>query len=130
MRGLQPASSDGVAKFDTIFLSHYKGRAIHQHIVMHTNTTLLSDDSYAGGTVNHIGQLFFDESPRSAVEATYPYNTNTQSVISNDDDMWAPDQTDNDYDPLPEPVHLSESITGMLGPSSIDFYVYRWLILA
>jgi len=58
---------------------------------VHTNTTLLLNGSYAGGTVAHIGQLFFDESLQSAVEATYPYNTNTQLVTSNDDDMWAPD---------------------------------------
>ncbi|OCL13289.1 aromatic compound dioxygenase [Glonium stellatum] len=111
MRGLQSTGTDGVAEFDTIFPSHYEGRAIHQHVVVHTNTTLLSNGSYAGGTVAHIGQLFFDESLRSAVEATYPYNTNTQSVTSNDDDMWAPGQADNDYDPFPEFVYLSEDIT-------------------
>lgn len=66
-----------------------------------------------GGTVAHIGQLFFDETLRSAVEATYPYNTNTEEPVTNDDDMWAPYQADNNYDPFPEYIYLnSEDITG------------------
>lgn len=66
-----------------------------------------------GGYVSHIGQLFFDESLRSAVEATYPYNTNNITVLSNDDDMWAPSAADNaNYDPFPEYIYLnSEDIT-------------------
>lgn len=103
-----------MAESDIIFPGRYEGRAIHQHVVVHTNTTLLLNGSYVGGTVAHIGKLFFDESLWSAVEATYPYNTNTQSVTSNDDGMWAPDQADNDYDPFPEFVYLNESITDSL----------------
>lgn len=92
LRGLQATDSDGVASFDTIFPGHYAGRAIHQHVVSHYNYTLLPNNTIVGGDINHIGQLFFDESLRTAVEATSPYNTNTQSVVSNDDDMWAPSQ--------------------------------------
>ena len=77
MRGLQSTSSDGVVEFDTILPGHYEGHVTHQHVVVHTNTTMLSNGSYAGGTVAHIGWLFFDESLRSTVEATYLYNTNT-----------------------------------------------------
>ncbi|OCK85613.1 aromatic compound dioxygenase [Lepidopterella palustris CBS 459.81] len=111
LRGVQPTSSDGVAEFDTIFPGHYAGRAIHNHVVVHTNASILPNGSYAGGTVAHIGQLFFDEELRSAVEETYPYNTNTQVITSNEDDMWAPGQADNEYDPFPEFVYLSNNIT-------------------
>lgn len=95
LRGLQATDSDGVAAFDTIFPGHYAGRAIHQHIISHTNYTVLPNNTIVGGDINHIGQLFFDESLRSAVEATYPYSTNTASIVSNDDDMWAPSQVSN-----------------------------------
>lgn len=106
LRGLQATDSDGVAAFDTIFPGHYKGRAIHQHVVSHYNYTILPNNTIVGGDINHIGQLFFDEALRTAVEATYPYNTNTQDVTSNDDDMWAPSQAENSYDPFPDFVYL------------------------
>ncbi|KAF2759166.1 aromatic compound dioxygenase, partial [Pseudovirgaria hyperparasitica] len=120
LRGLQQSDSDGVVQFDTIFPGHYDGRAIHEHVVVHTNAQTLRNGSWIGGTYAHIGQLFFDESLRSAVEATYPYNTNTQAIVSNDDDMWAPTQADNNYDPFPEFVYLSDDITdGLLAWISI-----------
>ena len=75
-----------MAAFDTIFAGHYDGRATHIHLVAQQNGTVFDNGTYAGGTVSHVGQLFFDEDLRSAVEATYPYNTNTQAVTSNDDD--------------------------------------------
>ncbi|KAF8858221.1 aromatic compound dioxygenase [Acephala macrosclerotiorum] len=109
LRGLQATDSDGVASFDTIFPGHYAGRAIHQHVVSHYNYTILPNNTIVGGDINHIGQLFFDESLRSAVEATYPYSTNTQSIVSNDNDMWAPSQADNSYDPFPDFVYLDPS---------------------
>ncbi|KAF2492851.1 putative GPI anchored dioxygenase [Lophium mytilinum] len=111
MRGVQPTDSDGVAQFDTIFPGHYDGRATHNHVVAHVNASILSNGSYTGGSVAHIGQLFFDESLRSAVEATYPYSQNEAEVTSNDDDMWAPGQADNSYDPFPEFVYLTDDIT-------------------
>lgn len=110
-RGVQPTDSDGVAAFDTNFPGHYDGRAIHQHTIVTSNYTLLSNGTYSGGVVSHIGQIFFDEGLRSAVEAVYPYNTNTQAVTSNDDDTWAPNQAENGYDPYPEYVYLSDDIT-------------------
>lgn len=106
LRGLQPTDSDGVAAFDTIFPGHYQGRAVHQHVVSHYNYTILPNNTIVGGDSNHIGQLFFDEALRTAVEATYPYNTNTQAVTSNDGDMWAPSQAENSYDPFPDFVYL------------------------
>ncbi|KAL1868365.1 hypothetical protein Plec18167_008290 [Paecilomyces lecythidis] len=120
LRGLQKSDRDGVAQFDTIFPGHYSGRATHEHTVVHTNASLLPNGSYTGGTVSHIGQIFFDESLRSAVESTYPYNTNTIEVLSNDDDMWAPSQADNNYDPFPDYVYLGNDITdGLLAWISI-----------
>lgn len=61
--------------------------------------------------MNHIGQIFFDENLRSAVEATYPYNTNTQAVTSNEADTWAPNQADEDSDPYINYMYLTDDIT-------------------
>lgn len=111
LRGVQITDSDGVVEFDTLFPGHYDGRATHTHVVTHANSTLLANGTYTGGTVTHIGQLFFDESLRSAVEATYPYTTNTQAVVSNEDDMWTPDSATAEYDPFPEYLYLGSDIT-------------------
>ncbi|KAF2090984.1 aromatic compound dioxygenase [Saccharata proteae CBS 121410] len=112
LRGLQQSDAEGVVEFDTLFPGHYEGRATHEHVVAHVNATALPNGTFAGGTVAHIGQIFFDESLRSAVELTSPYNTNDLPIVSNDDDMWAPTQADNNYDPFPEFMYLnSEDIT-------------------
>lgn len=47
---------------------------------------------------------------RSAVEDTYPYNTNTQDITSNAEDMWSIVQADSAYDPFPEYVYLGEGL--------------------
>jgi hypothetical protein len=63
------------------------------------------------GAVTHIGQLFWPEALRSAVEATEPYTSNTQPVTSNDDDMWSIVQVGTDYDPYPEFVYVGEDVS-------------------
>src|SRR5947208_3585985 len=68
LRGLQPTEYDGVAQFTTLFPGHYTGRAPHIHVMAHFNGTILPNSTYSGGTVSHIGQLFFDQSLISEVE--------------------------------------------------------------
>jgi hypothetical protein len=70
------------------------------------NVTVNDNNTISDGSVSHIGQLFWNEELRSAVEATYPYNTNTQAVTSNADDMWSIVQAENDFDPFPEFMYL------------------------
>ncbi|KAL1634442.1 hypothetical protein SLS58_010683 [Diplodia intermedia] len=125
LRGVQDTDEDGVTQFDTIFPGHYQGRATHEHVVAHVNASAASNGTMIGGTVAHIGQLFFDETLRSAVEATTPYSDNTEEATTNDDDMWAPYQADNNYDPFPEFIYLnSEDITdGLLAWISIGIDV-------
>lgn len=57
LRGLQATDSDGVAQFTTIFPGHYAGRATHMHVVSHIGGTVLSNGTYTGGNVTHIGML-------------------------------------------------------------------------
>lgn len=111
LRGIQATDSDGVASFETIFPGHYEGRATHTHLLAHENVTVLTNDTIQGGSVTHIGQLFWNEVLRSAVEVTSPYNTNTQSITSNADDMWSIVQAENDYDPFPEYLYLGDDVT-------------------
>jgi hypothetical protein len=38
-------------------------------------------------------------------------NTNTKAIVSNAEDMFSTVQADNDYDPFPEYMYLSDDIT-------------------
>jgi protocatechuate 3,4-dioxygenase beta subunit len=72
LRGIQSTDTDGVVSFETIFPGHYEGRATHTHLLAHENVTVLSNGTISGGAVTHIGQLFWNEELRSAVELTSP----------------------------------------------------------
>jgi hypothetical protein len=112
LRGIQQTDRDGVVEFETIFPGHYDGRATHTHLLTHLNATLLPNKTLEVGTgsVAHIGQLFWNEVLRSAVEDTYPYNTNTQDITTNADDMWSVLQADSAYDPFPEYIYLGDNL--------------------
>lgn len=59
LRGIQLTDRDGVARFDMIYPGWYEGRAIHIHLKVHTGGD--AGDTYEGGHVNHVGQVFFDD---------------------------------------------------------------------
>lgn len=68
LRGIQVTDHDGVASFETIFPGHYDDRATHTHLLAHMNVTVYENQTIANGNVTHIGQLFWNEVLRSAVE--------------------------------------------------------------
>ncbi|KAK6359220.1 hypothetical protein TWF696_000384 [Orbilia brochopaga] len=110
-RGVQFTDSDGVIKFKTIFPGHYSGRTTHIHIMSQQGGTIYPNGTYSGhGYVTHVGQLFFDEGLRRAVEALPPYNMNTQMNILNKQDSIAIQQADNDYDPFMKYAYLGDSV--------------------
>lgn len=113
LRGIQLTDHDGVASFETIFPGHYDGRATHTHLLAHTNATLSDNGTISvwEKPVAHIGQLFYPEELRTAVEAVYPYSLNEQAVTTNDEDMWSIVQTDSSYDPFPQFVYLGDDIS-------------------
>ena len=88
------------------------GRATHTHLLAHMNYTIFNNQTInADNNITHIGQLFWDEDVRAAVEETSPYNTNTQAVTTNDEDMWDIVQADTYYDPFPQYVYLGADVT-------------------
>lgn len=112
LRGIQATDKDGVVYFETIFPGHYEGRATHTHLLTHLGAKLLPNKTLEVGTgsVAHIGQLFWNEVLRSAVEETYPYTTNTQAITTNAEDMWSVEQADSAYDPFPEYIYLGDDL--------------------
>lgn len=113
LRGIQLSDHDGVVQFETIFPGHYEGRAVHTHLLSHTNATLMPNGTISvwDAPVAHIGQLFWPESLRETIEELAPYNTNTVEVTTNAEDMWSVLQADESYDPFPQFVYLGEDVS-------------------
>lgn len=113
LRGIQQADADGVVQFTTLFPGHYTGRTTHVHVVVHENATELANGTLAGGTVSHIGQFFFDQSLIDIVEATDPYDTNTQTLTTNAEDRVFGEQEteDSTSDPVFNYVYFGEDVS-------------------
>jgi protocatechuate 3,4-dioxygenase beta subunit len=113
LRGVQITDEDGVVAFDTIVPGHYSGRATHTHLMGHMNVTVFPNGTYSRntGSVTHIGQLFYPEALRSAVEAVEPYSSNSQTETSNAQDSIGAAQADNNYDPFPQFIYVGDDIS-------------------
>lgn len=86
-------------------------------MVAHLNASVLANNTIAGGTVAHIGQLFWDQDVINQVEATYPYNTNNITLTTNAEDRVFSDETsDTTSDPVFEYVMLGDDLSdGLFG---------------
>ncbi|KAG7375722.1 hypothetical protein PHYPSEUDO_015459 [Phytophthora pseudosyringae] len=109
-RGLLPTDSDGFVSFTTKFPGLYAGRTTHIHIMTHSGGTVLANGTYSGGRVSHVGQLFFDQSLITEVQATGAYAENSNPVTTNDDDSIALQSAADDFDPFVQYAQLGSSI--------------------
>ncbi|KAJ3748020.1 Intradiol ring-cleavage dioxygenase [Lentinula detonsa] len=122
LRGIQQTDDEGVVTFDTIFPGHYSGRTTHIHMVAHLNATLLLNNTLSGGTVPHVGQVFWDRDLINDVEATYPYNTNTIAITENvDDRVFAAESENTTSDPVLDYVYLGSNLSDGL---------FAWITIA
>lgn len=110
LRGLQPTDADGVAQFKTIFPGHYSGRATHIHVVAHQGGAVLSNGTYSGGNITHIGQLFFDQDLITSVNALEPYLSNTIEITTNANDRVFGVETETESDPVIDYVLLGDTV--------------------
>ncbi|KAH8905738.1 aromatic compound dioxygenase [Coniochaeta sp. PMI_546] len=108
LRGIQVTDHDGVTQFDSIFPGHYTGRTNHIHVASRRGGRILPNGTYTGGTVNHIGQLYFDEELSIAIETFEPYARNPAARTTNRGDFLTADEATADYDPFVSYVKLSD----------------------
>lgn len=81
-------------------------------MIAHLNATVLPNNTLTGGTVPHVGQLFWDQELVDAVEATYPYSTNTIDQTTNAEDrVFGIETEDDDTDPVFEYVYLGDDLS-------------------
>lgn len=112
LRGIQTTDTDGVAQFISIVPGHYTGRTNHIHVMAHTegNYEIQANQTITGGTkAAHVGQLFFDQSLLTEVQAVAPYSTNTQTQTTNAEDNIMAQEGAN-FDPVVEYVLLGDSV--------------------
>lgn len=110
LRGLVPTDANGVANFTTIWPGHYTGRAVHTHILVHTGGTV-SGGVYTGGQRPHIGQVFYDQSLISSVEALSPYSTNRAAIVLNTADSIFRQQNTG-YDAIADTQLIGSTVAG------------------
>lgn len=91
LRGGYFTDSAGMVELTTIYPGYYQGRTGHIHVMVHNNWKANANGTLVsgGGSVNHIGQFFFEESWNDRVFATSPYNTTRQPRTLNSQDFIA-----------------------------------------
>lgn len=116
LRGINQADESGVVQFDTLFPGHYTSRATHIHVMTHTlNATVNSNNTLAGNSVSHVGQMFFDQDLIELVDAVEPYASNTQVITENSEDSILSEEA-SDVDPMVEYVLLGDDVSeGIFG---------------
>lgn len=115
-RAVQQTDANGVVQFESTFPGHYVGRAVHIHVLTHnspvirTNGTIVDPRNNFTTQASHVGQIFFDQDLIKQVEATAPYNTNTQELLINEQDGILYQEAVGS-DPLVNYVLLGDDIT-------------------
>jgi len=109
LRGLIATDSDGVAAVVDKFGGHYDGRATHTNMAVRLNGSIADNGTYIGGTISHIGQIFWDAALITAVNSIEPYVSNTDVITANVDDNVYPDEAVG-YDPVPNYMYLGGDI--------------------
>ncbi|KAF2092606.1 putative dioxygenase [Rhizodiscina lignyota] len=120
LRGIQSTDLNGVVRIESIFPGHYAGRTAHVHVLVHErNITIDVNKTIQDSSGMHVGQFFFDQDLISAVEATFPYHTNTQPLTTNEEDEYLATEAASS-DPMMEYVLLGDKISdGILAWISI-----------
>ncbi|EGZ05629.1 hypothetical protein PHYSODRAFT_320154 [Phytophthora sojae] len=110
LRGLVQTDSYGLAGFTSIFPGHYEGRAPHIDIVATYGGTYQNNNTYAGGSTIHAGELLFDQDLVSEVEETSAYASNNQNLTLNEVDEGLAEAAASGYDPVVEYALLGDTL--------------------
>lgn len=109
--------SEGMAEFLTIFPGYYITRTTHIHLTVQTNVSN-NDSSYSAAAVQHVGQLFFNESLINSVYELEPYNAHLSTLnrtLDSEDSLYTSSQA-NGYSSVISVQKLGASIAdGLVG---------------
>jgi hypothetical protein len=109
-------SDEGVAEFLTIFPGYYTTRATHIHLTVQTSVT--NSSSYSAASVQHIGQLFFDQDLIDSVYKLSPYaaHLETLDIIENVNDSLYSAANADGYSSVVSVTQLGDDLAdGLVG---------------
>ncbi|KAG8773901.1 hypothetical protein FRC12_002255 [Ceratobasidium sp. 428] len=116
LRGTWQADADGHWTMKSIFPGWYSGRSIHFHVKVYENGSMAENGTFIAGRAMHTGQFFFNESVVQEVATLKPYNTNTVTRLTNEEDMWFAYENAEGYNALMDVVYAGANITdGLIG---------------
>jgi hypothetical protein len=79
------------------------------------DATVNANETLSGGSVTHVGQMFFDQDLITLVEAEEPYASNTQELTTNAEDSILSEEAGT-VDPFIEYILLGDSVAdGIFG---------------
>ena len=116
LRGIQLTDSEGMVEFLTKFPGYYVSRTTHIHVTVQTDVR--NGTAYNASAVQHIGQLFFDESLLSQVYALPPYAAHllTLNRTTNAADSLYSDASSDGYSAIVSVEQLGDTISdGLVG---------------
>ncbi|RPA85913.1 aromatic compound dioxygenase [Ascobolus immersus RN42] len=118
LRGIGVTDEDGIAQITTIFPGWYSGRATHIHVATHHNAVANTNTkTITGGTVSHVGQIFFEEKFLTQIDNTAPYNRNTLRRVRNAEDIYVGQAQANGYNSVATSVLLGSNLAQGLASS-------------
>jgi hypothetical protein len=79
-------------------------------VMSHVNATIQPNKTVTGGSVAHVGQIYFDQALIDQVELTAPYNANTEFHLKNAQDFLMSQASTNGSDPVVEYVFLGSKV--------------------
>jgi len=77
----------------------------------HVNASVRANNrTISGGSIAHVGQIFFDQALVDTVEKVAPYNTNKADITKNEDDDIMFEGAQGQSDPVVEYVLLGKTV--------------------
>jgi protocatechuate 3,4-dioxygenase beta subunit len=118
LRGIQLTDRNGLAEFATIYPGQYPGRTTHIHLKVHIGGRQ-NDDTYSGGHVSHVGQLFTTDQRDAEVFALAPYDRNAPALTPRDADFIFREQGGSSSALRLPPAGTSLSRDGLTGRATL-----------
>ncbi|KAI9733918.1 MAG: hypothetical protein M1834_002573 [Cirrosporium novae-zelandiae] len=117
LRGISKTDTDGMTEFLTIFPGYYASRTTHIHVTVQTNVSG-TDTSYSNASVQHVGQIFFQESLINKVYELSPYKAHLSTLnrTTNSEDSLMSVANADGYSAMVSTAMLGDSLEdGLVG---------------
>ncbi|RSL95644.1 hypothetical protein CDV31_013813 [Fusarium ambrosium] len=116
LRGIQVTDENGMIEFLTKFPGYYITRTTHIHVTAQTNVS--TGTSYSSSSVQHVGQLFFEETLLNRVYQHSPYNEHlaTLNRTTNSEDSLYSSASSDGYSAVISVSQITKDIEdGLVG---------------